>query len=107
MYTVRTLKEKITMQNLSDLIWKENVFEVKLHCENCFDDEEYILIKEALLESTKTWKENGNIPVRDMVALMGLIDTLAADSRYYDEATAIKVEDARIEIQQIITSLLD
>ena len=95
------------MQKISDLLWKENGFEVKLHCENSFDDEEYDLIKESLLVNADTWKETGSVPVREMVALMGLIDTLAADSKYYDEATAIKVEDARIEIQQIITNLLE
>ena len=80
---------------------------MKLHCENCFDDEEYAFIKKSLIDNAAIWKETGNVPVREMVALMGLIDTLAADSKYYDEATAIKVEDARIEIQQIITGLLD
>ena len=95
------------MQKISELLWKENNFEVKLHCQNCFNDEEYALIKEALIENAGIWKENGIVPVREMVALMGLIDTLAADNKYYDEVTAIKVEDARIEIQQIITDLLD
>jgi hypothetical protein len=53
------------------------------------------------------WKSSGSVPVRDVVALMGVVDTLAVDSKFYDEDTAVKVEDARIGIQQILTSLLD
>ena len=54
------------MSKLGELIWDKEGFEVRLHCENCFDDKAYTQIKQAL-----------------------------------------KVEDARIEIQGIITDLLD
>lgn len=37
---------------------------------------------------------------------MGLMKMLAGGSRFYDEKTAVKVEDACIEIQEIITDLL-
>ena len=37
-------------EKLHDLIWKEDGFEVRLRCENCFDHQEYSLIRESLLE---------------------------------------------------------
>lgn len=95
------------MSKLSELIWDKEGFEVKLHCENRFDDEAYTQIKQELTESSAVWKESGSVPIEDMVALMGVVDTLGDNSEHYDDTTAIKVEDARIEIQKIITDLLD
>ena len=94
------------MQKFSDALWKDDGFDVKLYCDNYFDDEEYALIKQTLIQNSKLWKEAGNVPIKEVVALMGLVDQLAGGNRFHDEKTAVKVEDACIEIQEIITDLL-
>lgn len=94
------------MQKISKLLWKEDGFQVKLRCDNYFDSEEYEIIKKCLLENIKIWKEIGSVPTDDVVAIMGLIDQLAGGSRFYDEETEIKAEDACIEIEEILTDLL-
>lgn len=80
--------------------------EVQLRCENYFDSEKYEKIKSVLIENVKIWKNTGNVPCDDVVALIGLIDQLAGGNRFFDEETAIKVEDACLEIEDIITSLI-
>lgn len=94
------------MGKLSELLWEEDSFEVKLRCENHFDDKAYGLIVETLRECTKQLKAAGSVPTEETVALMGLVDTLARGSEYYDDETEIKVENACIEVQDIINSLL-
>ena len=41
----------------------------------------------------------------DVMALMSLIDQLAGGSRFFDEQTAVKVEAACSEIEEIINRL--
>ena len=94
------------MQKLSDVIWKENGFDIKLRNYNYFDEEEYALIKHTLTENSELWKKTGNVPVEEVVALMALVDQLAGGNRFHDEETALRVEDACIEIQEIIIDLL-
>ena len=94
------------MQKISELLFNESNFQVKLRNDNYFDSKEYERIKNTLLENTSIWKENGTVPIDDLVALMSLVDQLAGGSRFYDENTSAKVEDASIEIQDIINSLL-
>ena len=47
----------------------------------------------------------GPIPTSDAVALFNLIDQLAGGSRFWSEATELRVEDALAELQEIICSL--
>lgn len=91
---------------ISDLLNDENGLEVKLRCENFFDSENYEQIKSVLIDNVKVWKKNGNVPCDDVVAIIGLIDQLAGGSRFFDEETAIKVEDACLEIEDIINDLI-
>ncbi len=46
------------MQKFSDALWKDDGFDVKLYCDNYFDDEEYAIIKQALIENSKLWKNS-------------------------------------------------
>ncbi|MBQ2276847.1 MAG: hypothetical protein U0L23_06780 [Lachnospiraceae bacterium] len=94
------------LQKISDLINDKNEFLVKLRCENFFDSEEYETIKRVLVDNVKIWKKDGNVPIDDVVAIMELINQLAGGSRFFDEETAIKIEDACIEIEAIITELI-
>ncbi|MDE6784126.1 MAG: hypothetical protein K2J26_01930, partial [Ruminococcus sp.] len=94
------------MLKISDLLNDEDGFDVKLRCENYFDSNKYGKIKSVLIDNVKVWKKNGNVPNDDVVALVELIDQLAGGSRFFDEETAIKVEDACLEIKDIITDLI-
>lgn len=96
--------EKV-MSKLSDLINSEDGFLVKLRCENTFDELEYLEIKNQIIYEFPAWKTQGFILNCDAMALMSLIDQLAGGSRFFDEQTAIKVEDACSEIEEIINRL--
>ncbi|MGN0640041.1 MAG: hypothetical protein ACI4JT_03715 [Oscillospiraceae bacterium] len=100
------MEMKIYMQKISELLFNESNFQVMLRNDNYFDSEEYERIKNTLLENAIIWKKSGTVPIDDLVALMSLVDQLAGGSRFYDEKTSVKVEDACIEIQDIINSLL-
>lgn len=96
----------LELNKVSELIYDENGFSVKLRCYNEFDTEDYEKIKELLKLNVIEWKKKGSVPVDEVVAIMGLIDQLAGGSRFFDEETAIKVEDACLEIEDIITDLI-
>lgn len=91
---------------VSELIYQENGFVVKLRCENEFDTDDYNKIKELLKIKVNEWKETGYVPSEEVVAIMSLVDQLGGGSRFFDEKTVIKVEDASLEIQDIITDLI-
>ena len=93
------------MSKLSDLINSEDGFLVKLRCENTFDELKYLEMKNQIIYELPTWKTQGFILNCDVMALISFIDQLAGGSRFFDEQTAIKVEDAYSEIEEIISSL--
>ena len=91
---------------VSELIYQANGFVEKLRCENKFDEEDYNKIKERLKINVIEWKKMGCVPNDEVVAIMSLVDQLVGGSRFFDEKTAIKVEDASLEIQDIIEDLI-
>lgn len=93
------------MSKLSDLINAEDSFLVRLRCENTFDEVKYLDIKNQILNDTAKWETQGFVLNCDVEALIGLIDQLARGSDFYDEETAIRVEDACMEIEEIISCL--
>lgn len=93
------------MSKLSDLINAENGFLVKLRCENTFDEAIYLEIKNQIIIKIPVWKTQGFVLNCDVEALITLIDQLAGESRFYDEKTATRVEDACIEIEEFINRL--
>ena len=93
------------MSKLSDLINAEDSFLVRLRCENTFDEAKYLEIKNHILIETEKWKTQGFVLNCDVEALIGLIDQLARGSNFFNEETAIKVEDACMEIEEIISCL--
>ena len=93
------------MSKLSDLINSEDGFLVKLRLENTFDESKYLEIKNRIIYEFPVWKTQGFILNCDVMALLSLIDQLAGGSRFFDEQTAVKVEDACFEIEEIINSL--
>lgn len=93
------------MSKLSDLINSENGFLVKLRCENIFDEANYLEIKNQIIFEIPKWKTQGFISNCDVLALFNLINQLSGGNNFLDEESAIKVEDASIEIEEIMDSL--
>lgn len=93
------------MSKLSDLINAEDSFLVKLRCENIFDESKYLEIKNQIIIEIPVWKTQGFVLNCDVEALIGLIDQLAGGSRFFNEETAMRVEDACMEIEEIIDCL--
>lgn len=81
-------------------------FLVQLRMDNTFNTDNYAKIKSFLLDKVYEWKTAGSVPVEYVVEIVFLIDQLAGGSRFFDEETAIKVEDACLEIEDIINNLI-
>lgn len=96
----------MNLPKVSELINEENGFIVKLRCNDEFCEYDYSKLKNVLKSNVTEWKAKGNVPVDDVVAIVGLIDQLAGGSRFFDEETAMKVEDACIEIEEILNDLI-
>ena len=91
--------------NFSDIVQGEDGFLVELRCNNTFQVQLFGKIKAYLLENQPAWKAAGAIPIPDAVAIFNLIDQLAGGNRFWSEETALQVEDAIAELQEIIRSL--
>lgn len=91
--------------SLSDMVVGENGLLVGLRVHNSFNEEIYADITDYLNEHLPGWKSSGAIPVADAVALFNLIDDLAGGNRFWSEEVRLCVEDAMLEIQDIISEL--
>lgn len=89
----------------SNMVQGINGFLVSLRCNNAFDEQIYSEIKEYLILHSRDWKVNKNIPIEDAVALFDLIDQLSGGSIFWSEDVMNRVEDAVLEIQDIIHAL--
>ena len=65
----------------------------------------YLEIKNQILIEMPKWRTQGFILNCDVEVLISLIDQLAGGSRFFSEETAIRVEDACMEIEEIINCL--
>ncbi|MDE6671958.1 MAG: hypothetical protein K2K16_07150 [Ruminococcus sp.] len=81
-------------------------FLIKLRTENTFSTADYEKLKSVLIDKVAEWKSAGSVPVKDVLDIVFLIDHLAGGSRFFDEETTIKVEDACLEIENIIENLI-
>lgn len=88
-----------------DMVQGENGLLVELRCNNTFNEQRFADITDYLNEHISEWKANGAIPVADAVSIFNLIDDLAGGNRFLSEETALRVEDAALEIQDIISEL--
>lgn len=91
--------------NLSDMVQGENGLLIELRCNNSFNNQIFEDIKNYLNGHLHIWKAIGSIPVEDAVSIFNLIDELSGGSRFWTEETALCVEDAALEIQDIISTL--
>ncbi len=97
--------EKELSAKLHDLVVSEDGFLVTLRCENHFDDQKYIEIKNILKKLVSIWKENHCLSTSGLLAVVNLIEQIAGGNRYLSDGDAIKTEDACIEIMDILCDL--
>ena len=90
------------MSKLYDYILDDNGLMIKLRMDNEFDEGEYEKIKNTLLEIIPEWKKTGKVNVEDFSGLLDLIQFLAGGSRFWSEEVALRVEDAELELMDII-----
>ncbi len=81
-------------------------FLIKLRMDNKFSTDDYQKVKSFLLSKVYEWKKSGSVPIEYVVEIVFLIDQLAGGSRFFDDETALKVEDACLEIEDIINNLI-
>ncbi len=91
--------------SISDMIQGENGLLVELRCNNFFNEQIFADIKNYLNEHLSEWQTSGFIPVADAVAIFNLIDALSGGNRFWNEEVVLRVIDATIEIQEIISML--
>ena len=88
-----------------DMVLGENGLLIELRCYNTFNEQLFADITDYLNKHLSECKTNGSIPVADAVSIFNLIDDLAGGNRFLSEKTALRVEDAALEIQDIISEL--
>ena len=89
----------------SDMIVGQNGLLVELRCHNSFNEDIYAQITSYLGKHLPEWKSSGFIPVADAVPIFNLIDELSGKSRFWSEEVTLRVEDAALEIQEMLSSL--
>jgi len=85
-----------------DVLYKNVMdFLVKLRCENAFDEKLYAEIYRQLEILFTQWETQDTIPKSAFISCAYLLDDLAGGNRF----VCIKVEDAHIAIQELITNI--
>lgn len=87
------------------MIVGKNGLLVELRSHNSFNEKIYTDIIKYLSKHLSEWKSTGFIPVADAVSIFNLIDELSGGSQFWSEETELRVEDAVLEIQEMISSL--
>ncbi len=88
-----------------DMVVGKNGLLVELRCHNSFNEKIYTDIIKYLSKHLPEWKSTGFIPVADAVSIFNLIDELSGGSQFWSEEMELRVEDAVLEIQEMISSL--
>lgn len=91
--------------SLSDMVQGEQGLLIELRCNNFFNEEIFSDIKDYLNEHLSEWKKSGSIPIEDALSIFNLIDELSGGSRFWNEEVSLRVEDATLEIQDIMDML--
>ena len=91
--------------SFSDMIVGQNGLLVELRCHNSFNEDIYTEITSYLDKHLPEWKSSGFIPVADAVPIFNLIDELSGGSQFWSEEVTLQVEDAALEIQEMLSSL--
>lgn len=95
------------VDKLFDLIAGEDGLVITLRSENRFDESKYVDIKTIIFGLVSDWKQQQMIPKKAMMGIIELLECLVGGSRFLDGDEAIKVEDASIEIKDILNDLYE
>jgi hypothetical protein len=93
--------------DLYELVVGQNGLLVELRMQNSFNEQIFENITDYLNVHLDEWKAKGAIPIADAVPIFNLIDDLAGGSKFWSEEIGLRVEDAVLEIQEIISALED
>lgn len=100
------MDEKQLSEKLHELIiTSENSILVLLRCENYFDDEKFAEIRELLKKLIPLWKQNGCVSIMGFLAVVNLIEQFSGGNRFLSESDSIKMEDAGLEIMDMLADL--
>lgn len=92
-------------EELFELIMGEEGFLVKLRCDNRFDEEMFAKIKYNLKKLVEVWKNSEVVSKKTMLALIEIQSFLSRNSIFVADKDAIRVEDACLELADIINEL--
>lgn len=95
------------INELLELVTGEDGFVVTLRCDNKFDEMKYSEIKNMLYILVSNWKKECQIPKKAMLAIIELIECLIGGDRFLSEADSTRLEDASIEIKDLINELYE
>lgn len=95
------------VDELFELVVGEEGFVIELRCDNRFNEEKYSDIKKMLCILVLDWKRQQTISKKAMMAIIELLDCLVGGSRFLNQDEAIRVEDASLEIKDIINELYE
>ena len=91
--------------NFSDMVEGQHGLLVELRCNNSFNEQIFMDIMNYLNEHLIVWKASGFMPIADVVPIFNLINELSGGSRFWSEEVNLRVEDAVLEIQDILDTL--
>lgn len=95
------------IDELFEMITGEQGLVITLRCENRFDEKKYLNIKKMICSLVSDWKQQQAIPKKAMLGIIELLECLVGGSRFLSEDEAIRVEDAGIEIKDILNELYE
>ena len=95
------------MTKLANYINDKNGFIIKLRMYDEFDENDYLNIKNTLIDIIPEWKKTGVISTDDFSAMIDLIDQLSGGCIYWSEEVSLKVQEANMELINIIHEKLD
>ena len=89
-----------------DTLYKNVIdFQVKLRCENEFDEKLCKEIYQQLEILFRQWKTQDSIPKSAFISCVYMVDFLSGSSRFWSDEVCIKTEDALIAIEELITNI--
>lgn len=93
------------VNKLYELIIGEDGFLVRLRCENQFPNDMYMRIIDIIKTLVNIWSHQEEIPRKGFIAICYLMAELSGGNRFLSESDSLKVEDAYIEVMEILTAL--
>lgn len=95
------------IDELCELIQGEEGLLVEIRMDLIFNEKKYKRIVELLNSLIGEWRKVDAIPKKAMLAIVDLMTYLVGNNRFLSEEESLKVEDASIEIYDMLMTLCD